>query len=154
MAWNKGLLSFLLFMLKVDTVLVLHQIIFHTYNANKYISKVKHAESEKCFRDICIEDNYTHQFDLANKESDEYRFIWAEFFLTDIKEVTTIDNQSSILHWFLCLCLSRCTWICLCLYPWIYLQGEHRPPPCGLWCCVHLLLEGLKDLVQAPGSSE
>ena len=93
MAWNKGLLSFLLFLLKVDTVLVLHQIIFHTYNANKYISKVKNAESEKCFRDICIEDNYTHQFDLANKESGEYRFIWAVFFLSDVKEVTRIDNQ-------------------------------------------------------------
>ena len=60
------------------------------------MSKVKHAESEKCFRDICIEDNYTHQFDLANKESDDYRFIWAEFFLTDIKEVTTIDNQNEV----------------------------------------------------------
>ena len=62
--------------------------------------------------------------------------------------------RSSILHWFLCLCLSRCTWICLCLYPWIYLQGEHRPPPCGLRCCVHLFLEGLKDLVQAPGCQQ
>ena len=45
------------------------------------------VESKSCFRDICIEENYTVQFDPANQESD--RYIWAGFYLTDIKEVDT-----------------------------------------------------------------
>ena len=44
-------------------------------------------ESKSCFRDICIDENYTVQFDPANQESD--RYIWAGFYLTDIKEVDT-----------------------------------------------------------------
>ena len=44
-------------------------------------------ESKSCFRDICIEENYTVQFDPDNLESD--RYIRAGFYLTDIKEVDT-----------------------------------------------------------------
>ena len=44
-------------------------------------------EGEQCFRDICIDDNYTLQFDPANLESDSYRNVRADFFLNDVKEV-------------------------------------------------------------------
>ena len=47
-------------------------------------------EAEQCIRDICIEENYTIQFDTAaNRESDSYRNVRADFFLNDIKEVNT-----------------------------------------------------------------
>ena len=46
-------------------------------------------EAEKCVRDICIEENYTAQFDPDNRESDSYRNVRADFFLNDVKEVNT-----------------------------------------------------------------
>ena len=54
--------------------------------------QVGFVKGERCFRDICIEDNYTLQFDPANQDSDAYRYIWAGFYLSDVKEVDT-DHQ-------------------------------------------------------------
>ena len=56
------------------------------------VCQVGFVKGERCFRDICIEDNYTLQFDPANQDSDAYRYIWAGFYLSDVKEVDT-DHQ-------------------------------------------------------------
>ena len=48
--------------------------------------------SERCFRDICIEDNYTLEYDPANLE---YRSIWTGFYLSDIKEVNTDRHDAT-----------------------------------------------------------
>ena len=53
------------------------------------------VEGERCFRDICIEDNYTLEFDPANQESDSYQRIWTSFYLSDIKEVNTDHHDAT-----------------------------------------------------------
>ena len=50
------------------------------------------VESKRCFRDICIEDNYTLEYDPANHE---YQTIWTGFYLNDIKKVDTDHHDAT-----------------------------------------------------------
>ena len=52
--------------------------------------KVSLVEGYRCFRGVCIEDNYLVEFDqAANQKNASYQNIWAGFYVNDIKEVNT-----------------------------------------------------------------
>ena len=46
-------------------------------------------EGARCFRSVCIEENYLLEFDQANQKNPSYQIIWAGFYVNDIKEVNT-----------------------------------------------------------------
>ena len=47
------------------------------------------VEGDRCFRGVCIEENYLLEFDPANQKNASYQIIWAGFYVNDVKEVNT-----------------------------------------------------------------